>query len=83
MCWCVYGTPPGPADVAVLHAVRAAALPLPLPLQGLFLAPQTTGEAIKGGRLVAEVRARFGGAGGGRGAGGPWLALAAEAAEEV
>ncbi len=24
--------------------------------QGLFLAPQTTGEALKGGRLVAEVR---------------------------
>ncbi|KAF8066226.1 ynbB [Scenedesmus sp. PABB004] len=28
--------------------------------QGLFLAPQTTGEAIKGGRLVAEVMTRLG-----------------------
>ncbi len=28
---------------------------VPLPPQGLFLAPQTTGEALKGGRLVAEV----------------------------
>lgn len=27
---------------------------------GLFLAPQTTGEALKGGRLVAEVMARQG-----------------------
>jgi cystathionine beta-lyase family protein involved in aluminum resistance len=27
---------------------------------GLFLAPQTTGEAIKGGRLVAEVMSRLG-----------------------
>jgi cystathionine beta-lyase family protein involved in aluminum resistance len=27
---------------------------------GLFLAPQTTGEAIKGGRLVAEVMTRLG-----------------------
>jgi hypothetical protein len=28
--------------------------------QGLFLAPQTTGEALKGGRLVAEVMHREG-----------------------
>jgi hypothetical protein len=32
----------------------------PLSHAGLFLAPQTTGEALKGGRLVAEVMAREG-----------------------
>eukprot|EP00983_Pelagomonas_calceolata_P052157 1142707-Pelagomonas_calceolata.AAC.11 len=36
------------------------ALALPTPLAGLFLAPQTTGEALKGGRLVAEVMHREG-----------------------
>jgi hypothetical protein len=37
---------------------RHALVPVLLhrPPQGLFLAPQTTGEALKGGRLVAEVR---------------------------
>jgi len=32
----------------------------PKPRTGLFLAPQTTGEALKGGRLVAEVMHREG-----------------------
>ena len=34
-------------------------LPIALPL-GLFLGPQTTGESLKGGRLVAEVLSREG-----------------------
>ena len=42
--------------------------------QGLFLAPQTTGEALKGGRLVAEVGPQS--AWGAGGAGRCWLGLA-------
>ncbi len=43
---------PGVCKACVRAAACAAA--------GLFLAPATTGEALKGGRLVAEVMAREG-----------------------